>query len=93
MINRTNRLVKNAMATAAFDADDVVASVFIYCAGCLSAIRDQSDELLESFTKASNSPFIAGFTLGEVGCVLPLLYGHGNIMVGTRFLSNAEQTI
>jgi hypothetical protein len=92
LVNRTGRLAKNALGGVGLDPDSVVASVLIYCAGCLLIVRDQADEVLENFRRASDAPFIAGFTFGEVGCVLPRSYGHGNLMAG-RFFSQQKSEL
>lgn len=90
LLNKTQRLAKKGYGNISFEADDIVASIFIYCGGCRFAIQGREEEMIANFRKTSSAPFIAGFTFGEVGCVLPLMYGHGNLMAGSLILSNKE---
>lgn len=92
LVKRPQRLSRVALSKSALDAEMLVGSLLIYCAGCLTAIREKSDEMLCNYRSGNPAPFIAGFTFGEVGCVQPGVYGHGNLMIGALFLSNKQRT-
>ncbi|MBN2716009.1 MAG: FIST C-terminal domain-containing protein [Deltaproteobacteria bacterium] len=88
LIKRTKRLAKTGIARGSFEADELIGALLIYCAGSLAVIEDNADALLDNFKEECAAPFIAGFTFGEVGCVQPGVYGHGNLMAGALFLSS-----
>jgi hypothetical protein len=92
LVKRPQRLSRIALSRSSLDAEMLVGSIMIYCAGCLTAIREKSDEMLSNYRSGNPAPFIAGFTFGEVGCVQPGVYGHGNLMLGALFLSNKQRT-
>lgn len=57
--------------------------ILIYCAGCVGAIMDKTNDVSESFVKNTNNiPFLGAATFGEQGCFKSkeLNNLHGNLM-------------
>lgn len=70
-----------AMNLQGFSKDDLAGGLMMYCGGCVLAIEDEMQEMLSKLgDKLNPAPWIAGFSFGEQGCVIPRKVDHGNLM-------------
>ncbi len=89
LVQRAQQVSERALSVGNMEPQDVIGGLLIYCAGCMLAIQDRVDEMLYRFEQAvAGAPFVAAFTFGEQGCVLPRQFDHGNLMVSTLLLSD-----
>lgn len=86
LVSRTSRVAGRALRQGRLAAFDVAGALLIYCAGCSLAVQDRADAILEAFGGEIPAPFVAAFTFGEVGSVLPGRYDHANLMASVLLL-------
>lgn len=83
LIYRVNRITSRALAGISAPDRQVAGALIIYCAGCMSAVKNEIQELTRQFSEElEGQPFLGLFTFGEQGCAL--LRGensHANLMM------------
>jgi len=87
LVSRASRVADRALLTADLKQEQILGGLLIYCGGCLLAIKDHVGETMQDFGNKLHAPFVAAFTFGEIGCVVPGKVDHGNLMAGVLLLS------
>ncbi len=81
LVGRGANVAQWAMNLQGFSKDELAGGLMMYCGGCVLAIQDEMQEMLSKFgDKVSPAPWLAGFSFGEQGCVIPRKVDHGNLM-------------
>ncbi|MGC8870227.1 MAG: hypothetical protein ACP5PT_03950, partial [Brevinematia bacterium] len=65
-------------------------AIFIYCGGCVGAIIDEVNNVVEQYRFAlSEAPFVGAATFGEQGCFIirEKENRHGNLMANSILFS------
>jgi len=84
LINRAGRVAMEAMKIGDLDPENISGALAIYCAGCMLAVHDHMDGVVESINTAlQGKPFLGAFTFGEQGCYYDVSCTHGNLMIST----------
>ncbi len=84
LVRRAGRVTSSALDIYGLDSDDIAGGLVIFCAGCLSAIKDRTDDIVDSIrTSLPHTPFLGLFTLGEQGCFIDGENRHGNLMISS----------
>lgn len=89
LVARGGQVVREALRRSTVSLGEIDAALMIYCAGCLLAIADKSEQMLATFSQATRrAPSLSAFTFGEAGCVVPDRIDHGNLMCCVLLLSS-----
>lgn len=89
LVQRPEDVARQALDSGGLSPDDVVGSLMIYCAGCLTTIVDEADAMVSTYRRAvGDAPSVAAYTYGEQGCILTGRVDHGNLMAGVLVLSD-----
>ncbi|MDQ2081207.1 FIST C-terminal domain-containing protein [Xanthobacteraceae bacterium Astr-EGSB] len=81
LIDRAGRVAREASALIPDGVSGVAGELVVYCAGCMAAVGDQMDNVMQEINKSLNGrPFLACFTFGEQGRLLKRNL-HGNLMI------------
>ena len=81
LVNRGARVAKWAMNRSGLPSSKVAGGLMIYCGGCVLAIQEETKDMLSKVGKTLDpAPWVAGFSFGEQGCVIPRKVDHGNLM-------------
>jgi hypothetical protein len=82
LVRRAGKVISAAMESGSLEHADVRGAVVIYCAGCMAAVADRMDEVVDDInTSLDGKPFIGTFTSGEQGCFLEGGATHANCMI------------
>lgn len=88
LISQGGNAAKRALRMAKVDAGQLDGAVLVYCAGCMLAIKDEVPEMLKHFeSEVGTIPYLAVFTFGEQGQVIPRRLDHGNLMTSVLLLA------
>jgi hypothetical protein len=88
LVSRAGRVASSALETYSAYPEDVAGALVVYCAGCMLAVQDRLDEVVESLrTALPNTPFLGVYTFGEQGCFLGGENRHGNLMISVLLFS------
>jgi hypothetical protein len=87
---RAGRVADDTLTLARCSNDAIAGALVIFCAGCMLAVREQLDEVVEGLRRSLGAaPFLGAFTFGEQGCFLGGENRHGNLMISvTMFERN-----
>lgn len=88
LVRRGAAVVRFAVTNAGLLADDVVAQLIMYCAGCSLAIGDEVPQMVAGVHSEIAAPFVMPFTLGEQGSFTRGGAHHGNLMCSAIVLTN-----
>jgi len=81
LIKRAGRVSAQAIAALPGGASSLAGGMVVYCAGCMLAVDDQMDEVVDSVCGSfDGSPFLGCFTFGEQGFIADRNV-HGNLMI------------
>ncbi|WP_437281238.1 FIST C-terminal domain-containing protein [Sorangium sp. So ce375] len=86
VIGRVRSVVDAALGAAppSFRAQG---ALVIFCAGCMLAVRDELDRVVEGVTASLGAtPFLGRFTFGEQGCFTRGKNQHANLSIGVILL-------
>jgi hypothetical protein len=87
LISRAGRVAASALETSRQETHEVAGALIVYCAGCMFAVQERLDEVVESFKGAlPGIPFLGTFSFGEQGCLLTGENRHGNLMISVLLL-------
>jgi hypothetical protein len=92
LVERAGRIARVSRDALARErgSDAVAGALVVYCASCLTYIRDRMPEVVAGLDSAlGDRPYLGTFTFGEQGCFLAGGNRHGNMMV-TVILFTAE---
>ncbi len=82
LLSRAGRVAKSALDVEEMEASNISGALIIYCAGCMLAVKDEMDEVVDSINaNLKNKPFLGAFTFGEQGCLVEGGNIHGNLMI------------
>jgi hypothetical protein len=83
LVYRINRVTSKALVGMSAPEKQVAGALVVYCAGCMLAVRNETQELAQQFSQALGSqPFLGLFTFGEQGCALLINENsHANLMM------------
>lgn len=83
LVERAERVARSALRSAEHDHAKVAGALVVYCAGCMLAVRDQLDRVVEHLRLGLGPevPFLGTFTFGEQGCFPNGENRHGNLMI------------
>ncbi|MGL4750182.1 MAG: FIST signal transduction protein [Shewanella sp.] len=69
-----------------------LAAIVIFCAGCMLAIKDETNQVRQGVEQAlGNVPFIGGFTFGEQGRFADGVNRHGNLMISAIIFGHSNE--
>lgn len=93
LIQRGGKVANWALEREGLRPENLAGGLIIYCAGCMLAIQQELDQMLSGVQQVvQKAPFVMPFTFGELGCVYPRRYDHGNLMLGVLMLSTTQAT-
>jgi hypothetical protein len=82
LIARAGVVAKAAMRRGSITSPQVAGALVIFCAGCMLAVQDDMDDVVDSIVSTlGDSPFLGAFTFGEQGCFVGGENHHGNLMI------------
>lgn len=88
LVSRAGRVASSALETYTKTPDQVAGALVVYCAGCMLAVRDWLDDVVDNLREAlPGTPFLGLFTFGEQGCFLNGENRHGNLMISVLLFS------
>jgi len=88
LVARGGMVARTALSRSGLKLPEVAGALVVYCAGCMLAIQPQMPQTLAEIRATLGSvPFSAVFSFGEVGCVLPKVVAHGNLMASVLLLA------
>ena len=69
---------------------NITGAIIIFCGGCMLSIKDAMQEVKESIAaQLPNTPFIMGFTFGELGTFSDSTSKHGNLMISCEIFGDS----
>jgi hypothetical protein len=81
LIDRAGRVSAQAAAALPGGASSLADGIVVYCAGCMLAVDEQMDRVVESVRSSfQGAPFLGCFTFGEQGRIADRNV-HGNLMI------------
>jgi len=90
LISRAGRVALSALETNMADSADIAGALVVYCAGCMIAVQDRLEQVVESFKAAlPGVPFLGTFSFGEQGCFLNGENRHGNLMISVLLIKKS----
>lgn len=82
LVHRVDRVTSKALAGISVPDKQVAGALIIYCAGCMLAVQNEMQEVVEQFREAlGGQPFLGVHTFGEQGCALLSENTHANLMM------------
>ena len=88
LVSRAGRVAKSALEVYSENPQDIAGALVVYCAGCMMAVQDRLDEVVDSLRIAlPDVPFLGVHTFGEQGCFLGGENRHGNLMISVLLFS------
>jgi hypothetical protein len=82
LVARAGRVARLAVESGGLEGERIAGALVVYCGGCMLAVRERMDEVVEGLRGALGPvPFLGVFSFGEQG---PDLHGenlHGNLMI------------
>lgn len=82
LVSRIRRVATDALAAAGDRLDRVRGAMVVYCGGCMLAVSDDMDTVVEHLTEAlPGVPLLGLFSFGEQGQALSGEALHGNLMI------------
>ncbi|WP_064663628.1 FIST signal transduction protein [Pseudoalteromonas sp. MQS005] len=92
LIKRGDMVVTSLTKLAELHAiKNITGAIIIFCGGCMLSIKDAMQEVKESIeTQLPNTPFIMGFTFGELGTFSDSTSKHGNLMISCEIFGGPE---
>ncbi len=92
LVSRAGRVTETAMSEGDFGSYPVIGALVIYCAGCMLAVQDDMERVVQEIGSAlDHAPFLGLFTFGEQGCFIGNENTHGNLMISVVAFSSAPQ--
>ncbi len=87
LVHRGANVARTALTRSGLAPDALAGALVVFCGGCMLAIRDRMPQSMEEIAKALPSvPYLAIYSFGEQGCVLPKQVAHGNLMASALLL-------
>lgn len=81
LIERAGRVAAQAASALPSGASSLAGGIVVYCAGCMLAVDDEMDQVVESVRDSfGDAPFLGCFTFGEQGRIADRNV-HGNLMI------------
>jgi hypothetical protein len=92
LIKRGDMVVTSLTKLAELHAiKNITGAIIIFCGGCMLSIKDAMQEVKESIAaQLPNTPFIMGFTFGELGTFSDSTSKHGNLMISCEIFGGPE---
>jgi len=82
LVSRAGRVATSALRSGGIDASSVAGGLVVYCAGCMLAVQEGMDGVVQQMRAAlGDAPFLGTFTFGEQGCFVGGDNYHGNLMI------------
>ena len=82
LVSRAGRVATSALRSGGIDASSVAGGLVVYCAGCMLAVQEEMDGVVQQMRAAlGDAPFLGTFTFGEQGCFVGGDNYHGNLMI------------
>ncbi|MEM9200481.1 MAG: FIST N-terminal domain-containing protein [Actinomycetota bacterium] len=82
LVSRAGRVATSALRSGGIDASAIAGALVVYCAGCMLAVQDEMEGVVQQMRGAlSDAPFLGTFTFGEQGCFVGGDNYHGNLMI------------
>lgn len=83
LIKRGDMIVTSLTKLAELHAiNNITGAIIIFCGGCMLSIKDAMNEVKQSIeAQLPDTPFIMGFTFGELGTFSDSTSKHGNLMI------------
>jgi hypothetical protein len=82
LVTRAGRVASSALSAGDMRAEDASGALVIYCAGCMLAVRERMEDVVDTVNDVlKGMPFLGMFTFGEQGCFIGGENRHGNLMM------------
>lgn len=92
LVSRAGRVISSLLKTHSLDSDDIAGAMIIYCAGCMLAVQDRLDEVVNNIKEVlPATPFLGSFTFGEQGSFLCGTNRHGNLMISVLLFTKTPK--
>jgi hypothetical protein len=91
LVARAGRVVSSALEIHSSSADDIEGALVIFCAGCMLAVQDRLEEVVDGIRAViPGKPFLGVFTLGEQGRFIGGENRHGNLMISVLLFTRSS---